>query len=562
MCDLVTNSALQFRVKLRLSSPEAAVISSLLTSGAQVERLDFKGKLMVPAFELARGIIQSGSVRILRAGYFFHSKVSIDDSVIATIYSSMCATLEEINIYNIRISEVSCKELGKGLRLCSSLRKLEIRLCIPSARFGFMPGIGHAPSLESICFSGTRLGREPEEELAVELCQLPSLRELYVAHTGVGAKFASIFAKHPQLRRLRSLDLSGLVKAGLAVVIDGLAQFSWVALQDLGLSCCSIDPLLCGRAAEVVRRAPFLRSLDLSFNEIGLAGARAIGQAIKSSCKSTLSELNVDGCKLDAPGMVALFGPLCGGCGALTHVKSSQNNSGEEGTRAIAACLSGSGQGRGMIELGMYCNGITPAAAKDLAGGLCMAYSMRIIDLRRNELGPEGAAILFDALAIPFGCRMETVDLNWCKIGDLGAEAVSRLVLRRGCERLYLDSNDITAKGVKAIVDAVVANYQVHRKVMKSLLLLRNPVGDEGAVYIAERMLVMGVVQLEISSIGMKDAGARAVADSIIKRKKHSVFGMVTVSDKDCSLAGKLALQNAQRLEHINRRAEALNIFP
>ncbi|MEO3827909.1 hypothetical protein [Actinomadura sp. B10D3] len=134
------------------------------------------------------------------------------------------------------------------------------------------------------------------------------------------------------------------------------------------------------------------------------------------------------------------------------------------------------------------------------------------LDLSYMRIGALGAKTLAVSaylraeaadLGTDAGHRLETLDLRYCRIGNTGLEALAASPLFNGVRRLRLQSNVITAKGVRALhrftgltdldlryneigadgVRALLAAPFVPS--LERLLMYRSDVGDEGAALLA-----------------------------------------------------------------------------
>jgi hypothetical protein len=112
----------------------------------------------------------------------------------------------------------------------------------------------------------------------------------------------------------------------------------------------------------------------------------------------------------------------------------------------------------------------------------------------KNPIGPEGA------IALARNITLRNLDLGWCDIGDLGCQA---LLANPRFEDLWLPANKITHEGFK--------NVSGPHPSLRELHLIFNPIGDEGAIKIAQT-LAKGprLHELDLHQTSLTDKGALA----------------------------------------------------
>eukprot|EP00934_Nitzschia_sp_Nitz4_P009142 Nitzschia sp. Nitz4//scaffold170_size48074//5703//7421//NITZ4_007100-RA/size48074-processed-gene-0.10-mRNA-1//1//CDS//3329538625//9132//frame0 len=107
-----------------------------------------------------------------------------------------------------------------------------------------------------------------------------------------------------------------------------------------------------------------------------------------------------------------------------------------------------------------------------LQAGSQLLSSLHSLDLRYNDLGPQGIEVLAEALAeVPNSC-LKTLYLEGTKAGDLGAAALAKL---SNLEDLYLGSNGIGPEGAASLAQTAPRHW-------KKLFLEGNSIGSEGAM--------------------------------------------------------------------------------
>lgn len=135
------------------------------------------------------------------------------------------------------------------------------------------------------------------------------------------------------------------------------------------------------------------------------------------------------------------------------------------------------------------------------------------LDLCKSALGPDGAALVADALRPGV---VKHLLLGTDGLGDAAAEVAGRAV-EREVETLYLGCNGITAGGVCRLADNLRMSPQAGR--VTGVWLKRNPVGDgDAAAALVEA--ARSLRTLDLVQTGLDAAGVAAVVAAIIAAAK------------------------------------------
>ncbi|KAK3244582.1 hypothetical protein CYMTET_45810 [Cymbomonas tetramitiformis] len=198
-----------------------------------------------------------------------------------------------------------------------------------------------------------------------------------------------------------------------------------------------------------------LEALELSWNNIGPEGARALAVAL-------------------TPNEEGVFNT------SLNTLNLRNNDIGDEGAKALAYALTPNEEGvfnTSLNTLDLYNNNIGPEGAKALAVTLApnaeglFNTSLNTLDLAGNNIGPEGAKVLAVALTPNaegvFNMSLNTLDLAGNKLCGLRQ-------IRRGTKGTY------DASGIVALANALAFN-----KSLNTLHLSWNSIGPEGAKALA-----------------------------------------------------------------------------
>ncbi|MDR3572367.1 MAG: hypothetical protein P4L50_00760 [Anaerolineaceae bacterium] len=128
--------------------------------------------------------------------------------------------------------------------------------------------------------------------------------------------------------------------------------------------------------------------------------------------------------------------------------------------------------------------------------------------MSKNPFGPCGTATLLDALATVSTEPMDAIDFSECYAGDHGAEAVGRLIMRRGVRYVGLNYNRIKIRGAKAIADSIGSSAVM----ISRMILCDNTIGDEGITYlmnqIARKHESVRSLGVDLYDVGVKGAMA------------------------------------------------------
>lgn len=136
------------------------------------------------------------------------------------------------------------------------------------------------------------------------------------------------------------------------------------------------------------------------------------------------------------------------------------------------------------------------------------------LDLCKQALGPDGAALIAEALAgtaRPAGVRHLLLGTDG--LGDDGAAEVTGKTVGAGIETLYLGCNGITAGGACRIAD----NLRASEHVVSGVWLKRNPLGTTGGRAAAGLVAAAsGLRTLDLVQTGLDPAGLAVLAEALL----------------------------------------------
>jgi Ran GTPase-activating protein (RanGAP) involved in mRNA processing and transport len=177
---------------------------------------------------------------------------------------------------------------------------------------------------------------------------------------------------------------------------------------------------------------------------------------------------------------------LARGCRQLSALILPQNNITSVGAQYLTAGL--------LIHAALHTLDLSDNACGDhgseaLAVLVCSSPALRVLKLRRNKVGPAGAAVLAAAL-VPYaqgrccsdgaphrrGVALAELDLSHNRIGDAGARSFAAALSCRACalRALDLSCNVITSRGARRLAAALPAN-----RALESLRVVSIALGDE-----------------------------------------------------------------------------------
>ena len=268
-----------------------------------------------------------------------------------------------------------------------------------------------------------------------------------------------------------------------------------------------------------------------------LSGSPSIGDALTDSIlpslvRSSVSHLALDACNVSAADAVAVgtllrpqlqeggseFAESAVSTPALRTLSLARNELGADGAAALAAALTASG-----VEATTGEDADAPPPPPPPPSTLTS------LDLSSTALGAAGAAHVAAALAakgrveegggaavssaLP---QLESLSLDRCGLGDDGAAAIARALLRGEGGRLVsldLSGNGIGPRGIAALASALAEAPSASRAAsLQTLILDGNHVGDEGAAALAAALTTHTALStLSLHACAVGEAGAAAL---------------------------------------------------
>jgi Ran GTPase-activating protein (RanGAP) involved in mRNA processing and transport len=123
-------------------------------------------------------------------------------------------------------------------------------------------------------------------------------------------------------------------------------------------------------------------------------------------------------------------------------------------------------------------NGLGAVGAKEIADWLPTAQKLKKLDVRYNDIGPEGMAALCRGLEESPSIMIESLYVEGNQIGDEGATALSELLKKDviKLKEVYLGSNQVKSQGAQQVASSLQTN-----KTVSKIYLEGNDIGVAGA---------------------------------------------------------------------------------
>eukprot|EP00900_Chrysochromulina_parva_P026478 jgi/Chrpa1/8464/Chrysochromulina_OHIO_Genome00015056-RA len=266
--------------------------------------------------------------------------------------------------------------------------------------------------------------------------------------------------------------------------------------------------------------------LRLTIAAVACAGSGVIcGIPVHQLREDSITELNLSNRGLHVPAAM-LVASLIPATSVLKSCNLLKNRFDVE----LAKKLAKIGAEKGIMLSGMTCDqpeadftngGLQPTDAILIASDLQSMAVLTRFYLNGNNIGPEGAIAIAEALKVNAVLTKLDLYLDGNNIGDDGAKAIAEaLKVNAVVTKLILFRNNIGNDGAKAIAEALKVNA-----VLTILHLNYNKIGAEGAIAIAEALKVNAVLtKLWLANNNLGDAGKTAVQDVVKGRSGFQLY--------------------------------------
>mmetsp|Transcript_20805 Transcript_20805/g.41379 ORF Transcript_20805/g.41379 Transcript_20805/m.41379 type:complete len:568 (+) Transcript_20805:36-1739(+) len=232
---------------------------------------------------------------------------------------------------------------------------------------------------------------------------------------------------------------------------------------------------------------PFFRNnnnlYQLEFNfEVGLECAESIAFVLDENRCQSLESLRFEDCNLGEDGF-AVIATALRTYPELEELHLQHNNIGLMGCTALADTLRG-WEASNLKHLDLDGNGIDDQGLQTLAAGITNT-KLEELHLQHNNIGLMGCTALADTLRGWEASNLKHLDLDGNGIDDQGLQTLAAGITNTKLEELYLSDNLITGAGLRSMSDY----FQSESCCLKTLNVLRNDFGDEGAVALADILM-------------------------------------------------------------------------
>ena len=491
--------------------------------------------------------------------------------------SNKTCTLEHIELTNCDIGPVEAQYLVQALRVNNSVKTLKLSKNVlhdegAKALAELLGGYGSKSSgtvnttLEHIDLSNCCIGPKGTQHLAQALCVNTSVKTLKLSKNVLHDEGAKALA-----------ELLG----GYGSKSSGTVN---TTLEHIDLSNCCIGPKGTQHLARALCVNTSVKTLKLFNNPLDDEGAKALAELLggygsKSSgtVNTNLEHINLSNCSIGPEGAQNLAQALCVNTSVKT-LKLSENALHDEGARALAEMLGvnraeSSGTVNTTLEhIDLSNCSIGPAGAQRLAQALRVNTSVKTLKLSCNPLGDEGAKALAEMLG---GNRAESsgtvtlehVDLSICRIGPAGAQRLAQaLRVNTSVKTLKLTHNPLGDEGAMAIAEMLKRkNSRTVYTSLEHIDLSNCSIEPAGAQHLAQALRVnTSVKTLKLTHNPLGDEGAMAIAEMLGGNGVESSGTVNTTLEhidlSYCSM-GRLGTQHLAKIFHVNTSVKILNFL-
>lgn len=149
------------------------------------------------------------------------------------------------------------------------------------------------------------------------------------------------------------------------------------------------------------------------------------------------------------------------------------------------------------------------------------------------------------------GASFRVLDCGDCGIDDTGATALADLlILNNNLQRMYLNMNDVTEKGARALAAALAARPGL--KLLTLDLSDNVGMGNDSAVALAAACRATAPVEIRISNCGIADVSALAFKDRVSLKENDGIkrlhLGRIDLGPETKLLLAKVAVQGDVKL--------------
>ena len=308
-------------------------------------------------------------------------------------------------------------------------------------------------SFEKLQLDGIRIGMEDCQALRELLSSSTSLKELNISWNDLPPEAIElIISGLHHNTTLQKLDMGCSYFSHQNAISLASALQKNHTLVDLNLGQCDIDSDGACPIMSALCMNKKLRALSLHNNSIGVEGAAALVELLRTN--HTLVNLDLWQCDIDSDVACQLASVVLCTNDTLQKLNLDNNPIGVKGATAFAEMLRTNCT---IVSLWLSDCDITSDVACQLASALCANDTLQDLSLRDNPIGFKGAAAFSDMLKINH--TLVSLDLGGCNIDSNAAcQLANSLCTNNTLRQLWLNWNPIGDKGAAAVADMLLKN--------------------------------------------------------------------------------------------------------
>ena len=435
-----------------------------------------------------------------------------------------CPNLCKLIIADNSIGVHGSQVLAGAIKCCKNLNLLDISYndISDEGAIALADAIKQCIKLQTLDVAHNLIGNIGTRAIICAIKNCTDLHTLKFSYSNIDTKSFATTVKYCSKLSTLHLDHCGLNNSDVQILTDALKNCSMLNLN-ISFNNIGID------GAKILASAlkdHDLHLLDVSYNGIGNDGGQALAHAIKNC--SNLHTLDVSHNKIGRDGAIA-FADAIKHCSNLRRVELSHNDSGHDGIKAIA----------GAIE---YCFNLDLLGICNIGFPKFHAGAARYLNAPQNSMDDHhyhlsapleqsrslqksgiDNRMLLQALsvAIRHNHNLYKLDISRNDIGESGMNILANAI--KHCSRLHtllLGFNNISFQGAKALADAIKCCSNLH-----TLEIGCNDLGDDGMKVLADALEHCSCLHtLIVSSNEIRKSGIEALAGAIkCHRKLHVI---------------------------------------
>ncbi|XP_043937342.1 protein NLRC5-like [Protopterus annectens] len=303
------------------------------------------------------------------------------------------------------------------------------------------------------------------------------------------------------------LNRSQLVKTGNVENTDISSESATIStMEQVSLIQCGLEALHLPQLKQVIGQCSNLRELNLSYNDLGDAGAMTVSEILQSI--PALKILRLESTGITTEGITHLTAGL-EKCTTIEEINLSKNEIGVKGAVALAKSRL---QEMELKRINLSnCSSLASRAGTNLIEMLSKCTSLEEINLSSLQLDEAQLAALVSGVhSMPF---LKKLVLSNNRMGDKVAQSLGKyLPSLPMLKKLNLSQNGIGVSGGKKLVDGLV-----HCSHIEELQLSTNSIGDDAVIRMAEALPSMASLKiLNLQSNSITSFGALQLIERFI----------------------------------------------